>query len=407
MSVAEKDGSSPRELIELGPRLPWSPSVSPDGKRLGFTASFLGSSSLRELAIEGNTLREVLTDDPQLPLPCCATWTPDGKYLLFHSRTNGRWDIWALPEKTGLLRRSPAPVRLTNGPLSYSDATPSHDGKQIFAVGSKPRGELIRYDERSHQFVPFLSGISATDPSFSRDGKWVAYRSYPDYSLWRSRSDGSERLQLTYPPTVVWLPVISPDGRKVVFGTSDYVVHIVDIQSGASREIADKSIGATWSPDGNELAITSLVSGKPGFNELRVFDMQSGRTSIVPNSKDMIGAFWVNQQTLVASTQDTTKFLMLDLTSGKLTNLAAGVFVNWFISGDNKYLLATTGGEEPKALRIRFFDHRVETIVGLKGLRRVVDPYFGTQVGVAPDGSVLLTRDVGTQEIYALNVRWP
>jgi hypothetical protein len=27
--------------------------------------------------------------------------------------------------------------------------------------------------------------------------------------------------------------------------------------------------------------------------------------------------------------------------------------------------------------------------------------------GVTPDGSVLVTRDVGTQEIYALNVKWP
>jgi len=30
-----------------------------------------------------------------------------------------------------------------------------------------------------------------------------------------------------------------------------------------------------------------------------------------------------------------------------------------------------------------------------------------TWVGVTPDGSVLVTRDVGTQEIYALSVKWP
>jgi hypothetical protein len=29
------------------------------------------------------------------------------------------------------------------------------------------------------------------------------------------------------------------------------------------------------------------------------------------------------------------------------------------------------------------------------------------QVGVAPDGSPVLTRDIGTQEIYALSVKWP
>jgi hypothetical protein len=83
------------------------------------------------------------------------------------------------------------------------------------------------------------------------------------------------------------------------------------------------------------------------------------------------------------------------------------VFVNWIISRDSKYLYCTTGGVEPKALRIRFSDGKVETIANLKGLRRVVDPYFGTQVGVTPDGSVMLTRDVGTQEIYAFSVAWP
>ncbi len=93
--------------------------------------------------------------------------------------------------KTGLFRRPGKPIRLTNGPLPYSNPYPSRDGKRIFALGTKQRGELVRYDMKSHQFEPFLSGISATDPTFSRDGKWVAYVSYPDHNLWRSRSDGS------------------------------------------------------------------------------------------------------------------------------------------------------------------------------------------------------------------------
>jgi hypothetical protein len=43
----------------------------------------------------------------------------------------------------------------------------------------------------------------------------------------------------------------------------------------------------------------------------------------------------------------------------------------------------------------------------IKGLRRAVDDEVGTLLSVAPDGSVLLTRDVGTEEIYALGVNWP
>jgi hypothetical protein len=68
----------------------------------------------------------------------------------------------------------------------------------------------------------------------------------------------------------------------------------------------------------------------------------------------------------------------------------------------------TTGGAEPEALRIRLVDHKVETITSLKDLRRVADwEDNNTQVSVAPNGSAVFTRDTGTQEIYALTVKWP
>jgi hypothetical protein len=49
----------------------------------------------------------------------------------------------------------------------------------------------------------------------------------------------------------------------------------------------------------------------------------------------------------------------------------------------------------------------VDNITSLKSLRRVDDWYSGISTGVAPDWSMLFTRDIGTQEIYALTVKWP
>ena len=51
-------------------------------------------------------------------------------------------------------------------------------------------------------------------------------------------------------------------------------------------------------------------------------------------------------------------------------------------------------------------DGYAETVMEIKGLRRVVDQFAGTSLSVAPDGSILLTRDEGSQEIYALRVKW-
>jgi len=50
---------------------------------------------------------------------------------------------------------------------------------------------------------------------------------------------------------------------------------------------------------------------------------------------------------------------------------------------------------------------KVEAITNLKGLVRATGPGGTTAIGVAPDGSPVLTRDIGTHEIYALNVKWP
>jgi hypothetical protein len=96
--------------------------------------------------------------------------------------------------------------------------------------------------------------------------------------------------------------------------------------------------------------------------------------------------------------------MTFDLPTQKWTELTSGDFVAWTVSPSHEYLYFTTGGADQKAMRIRFSDHRIDTITSLKAIRR---PRDGGQIGVAPDGSFLLTRDVGTQEIYALTVKWP
>lgn len=49
-----------------------------------------------------------------------------------------------------------------------------------YSFGTQPRGELVRYEARSQPFLPFLSGISASELDFSSDRQWVTYVTYPD-----------------------------------------------------------------------------------------------------------------------------------------------------------------------------------------------------------------------------------
>jgi hypothetical protein len=51
---------------------------------------------------------------------------------------------------------------------------------------------------------------------------------------------------------------------------------------------------------------------------------------------------------------------------------------------------------------VRIADGKAEPIVSLQDLRRAATP-----MGVGPDDSLIFTRDIGTQEIYSLSVKWP
>jgi Tol biopolymer transport system component len=260
-----------------------------------------------------------------------------------------------------------------------------------------------------------MGGVSILDPTFSRDGQWMAYRSYPDYTIWRSRTDGSDRLQLTYVPMEAIFPQISPDGNRVAFSSPEGILYVVSMNGGAPQRLSDNAWGPGWSPDANRVAFTSVVSGKKfgekGFYQTRVLDLRDGDTSVILNSEDTVGAFFVAGDGLVAAktAQGNSKMMLFNLTKKEWSVLAAAQngFVNWQPSLNGEYLYCATAGNDPKALRIRIFDRAVEPIADLKDLRRVGAPYVNASLNVAPDGSLLFTRDIGTQEIYSLTVNWP
>jgi serine/threonine protein kinase len=408
--LAKSDGTDSRKLASVKGQV-FTVTWSPGGNKVRFTAQNrkTGESSLWEVSTQGTNLHQLFPGWHDPPDECCGRWTADGRYFVFRSRGQ----IWAVSEKGAFLRRSTGkPIQLTSSPLSLFNPVPSKDGKKLFVMGRTYRGELQRGESKSGRFTPFLSGTSAEDVAFSKDGKWVAYVSYPEGLLFRSRLDGSDKVQLSYPPLFAALPRWSPDGKQIVF--YHYVVgkpvriYLVSAEGDNPQQLLpedhEPQWDPNWSPDGNKIEF----SGAPGDTEsaIRVLDLNTHQISTLPGSQGLFAARWSpDGRYIVALSWDSLRLMLLDFQTQKWSQLAQirGAFLNW--SSDGQYVYFLRWLKDPAVMRIRINDGKVEQVLDLANLPTTGN--LGPWVGLDLDDSPLLLKDNGTQDIYALDWESP
>jgi len=415
--LANADGTNPHKLVTVS-GYPWFPRFSPDGSRIRFSVSTYSLStsedSLWEMRADGSGLHPLFPSGTGPGNACCGKWSTDGRYFFFNSSSNSLQNVWVMREPGGLLRwRSPRPVQLTSGPLSFDSLVPSLDGKKIFVDASQGRAELIRYDSKSQQFVPFLAGISAGELDYSRDGKWITYVSYPDDTLWRSRADGTDRLQLTYPPSATGLPRWSPDGTQIAYldlrPGQPWKIFIIPSEGGSPREVLSETKTQTdpvWSPDGRTLIIGHDACCDP---VIRAVNLATYEVSVIPGSQGLFSPRWSpDGRYLAAMNAQSTKLLLYDFKTQKWSDWTSDLigFPNW--SRDGAYLYYdSTFTDHPTFRRIKLGATRSELVADLKGIVRYsAPPAFGWSA-LAPDGAPLFSRSLSTDEIYALDVELP
>src|SRR5271154_3465132 len=423
---ARSDGSESKLLAKL-PGLGWQPRWSPDGKRLRLTVLdvLTSTTSLWEVSREGAGLHPLLPGwaagygpgagpaDGPISL-CCGSWTPDGKYFVFQATHGGRSEIWSIPGKPSFSGRLfPSvmdPVQITNGQLSSLAPVFSPDGRRLFVIGQQLRGELQRFDARTGQFVPYLGGISAGFVDFSRDGQWVAYVAFPDGTLWRSRLDGSERLQLTFAPMEAMVPKWSPDGSKILFygiGTGkeqrDYLISAHGGEAKPASAGSGAEMNTSWSPDGESVMYSDFpfYLKEPGKVTVDRLDLKTQRVEKLPGSEGFFAPSWSPDGRYVAAmASDGQRIMLFDFRSRAWTELANGSgLMKW--SRDGQYLYYLRYAPKPAVMRVRMNDRQVEEMASLKDVR-LAGRLAGLEFGLTPDGAPLILRDIGTQEIYAL-----
>ena len=410
--LAKGDGT---ESESLGTMQGWPTTIqwSPDASvmRLTLKDQKTNATALWELSANGRNAHPLLSGWHSPPVECCGVWTPDGKHFVFSSQGN----IWELPGQTSwLLHQGPAePFQLTSGPLALFSPLPGKDGKKLFVVGRRPRGELVRLDPASGQTAPYLSGISAEHVSFSSDGQSVAYVDFPEGTLWRSKVDGSQRVQLSYPPLYASLPRWSPDGKQIAFFSvtsgKPSRIYVVSAEGGSPQELLPNDdhpeADPWWSPDGTKLVFGSTyVSATTG---IRVLDWKSRELTTLPGSQDLFSPRWSPDGRYIAAVRENSQSLVLfDRSTEKWAQVIEGrnvSFPDW--SHDSRYIYFLSWPENPGVFRVRIQDSSVERVADLKDFQPT--GYWEDWMGLDPKDAPLLLRDTGLQDVYALDSEAP
>jgi DNA-binding winged helix-turn-helix (wHTH) protein/Tol biopolymer transport system component len=374
----------------------------PGGNRVNPT-----TRTLWEIGPDGNNLHELRFNLPGNPMESSGDWTLDGRYFVFLSSREGISNLWVVEEKSDWWRRSnPDPTQLTSGPINYYQLVPSRNGRTIFAIGEQPSGELVRYEANRKVFVPFLDGQSFQWLTFSHNGQWVAYVTYPEGTLWRARSDGTDQLQLTFPPSRIEFPRWSANDERIAFhsiGSGQLFKCFVIAAAGGNPEPLPPDSFSQAAPDwmpGRDAVIYSraVVAKNPA---LYLFDLGSGRSEQIAGTNGLYEPLWSpdGRHLLALDADADNSLLLLDLKTGKRSQIAGPVlWPAW--SPDSQYIYFTKWGVD-WIFRVHIPDGREEQVLQVPFR---VAPWPFT---VAPDGSLIFLRDHGRTDVYALSLSRP
>ena len=415
--LASADGTGSRELVKLpglpalGPNITTGPAWSPNGEEISLTLTDpkTRSNHLWEVFTDGSDVRRMFPGWHEAAGECCGAWTADGRYFVFESQGQ----VWARRQLGSFLYKvDREPVQLTAGTVTYRYPVPGKDGKTIFAVAGMRRGELQSYDAKGKNFESFLGGISAQEVAFSKDGQWVAYVTFPEGILWRSKLDGTEKLQLSSPPVFAMLPQWSVDGKQIVFydrqPSKPARIYAVSATGGEVQLLMPNHSGTeadpVWSPDGSSLAFGG--TGNETDARIYVLNMVTREISTLPESEGLFSPRWSpDGRYLAALRTDSSGLMLFDFKTQKWTMLAKGLvgYPNW--SHDGRFVfflrLFTNSGVE----RVSVLGGKVEQVVDLSKFH--LTGVFNFWFALTPDDVPLVLKDAGSQEIVSMEWHEP
>ena len=384
----------------------------PNGKLLRFTIldPIAHTLSLWQITPSDRTPHRILAGFNQPAGECCGVWTADGRSFVFQSSKGGNNDLWKL---SGLSTSNP--VRLTDGPLEFESPIAARTGSRIFFMGADARSELESVTPTG-ELIPIKGFLStAARVEYTRDGKWVAWTDTQG-KLWRARSDGTEKLQVTPDNLSAFLARWSPDGTRIAVMAREpgkaWQIYITSANGGDFQPIVRERHNAadpSWSPDGKSIVFggTNDTMGKDtATRTLNIINVATGAHQEVPGSNGLFSPRWSPDGRYIAALsldQRQVRLYTVATQTWTTLNVPSGADPIW--SPDSHYLFIHASLDPAQPIdRVSIPDGHVDEIVRLADSREhdAVDYVFG---GLSPDNRPLIRARIFTGNFYSLDLK--
>jgi Tol biopolymer transport system component len=407
--VARADGSAAREIWRGEAGIPWL-RWSPDGRRIRFGSFDRDASEWwwLELPSDGSSPPKRVGRGER------GAWSADGERFAFGQWgtqagaagvTGPRFNLYAAP--AGEVWSDADSIPLTFGPFDFASPVFTPDGRTIVASGSLRRMELLRYLAAGARFER-ASDAPGGFVEFSRDGAWVAWLDPSSLTLWRSRRDGSGRLQLTVPPMAVGLFKWSPDSRRLVFvadktgGREPGVVHVVSREGGTLEGFADPHGNPVWDPCW--LGADTIAWGNLRGAEAAVWtvDLASRRVASLPGSEGMMGQKCAPDGRVLAARAWSQGYWLYRPETGRWEDLGQPSnlwYPTWARDGRTIYGLSL---DDRAIYRFRIGHPGREKVADLGSVQPTA-PWLDAWMGLDPEDAPLVLRSAGLSDLFVLD----